>query len=193
MGLKDTRVVGTVENAMGDTTNQKVVIWARAQAGKQVGAGECWDLANSALKQAGAKSSDDLGPMGDDADYVWGDEVTDLKDVQAGDILQFRDFTITTTVETETIYPDGSSDIATQEKEFTRPHHTAVVNEVKSSGVLKILEQNVAPGGKKVQSNTLHTKDVPAGSAASMKGKNKVIVTTTVTVSGTIWAYRPKK
>ena len=130
--------------------------------------------------------------MDEDADYVWGDEVSDLKDVQPGDILQFRDFTVTTTVETETIYADGSSDIATQEKHFTRPHHTAVVSEVKSGGMLKVLEQNVAPGGKKVQSNTLNTKDVPAGST-HVKGKNKVTVTTTVTVSGTIWAYRPKK
>jgi hypothetical protein len=178
---------------MSETTSQKVVNWARAQHGKQVRTGECWDLADSALKHAGAQSSGDLGPMDADADYVWGDEVADLKDVQPGDILQFRDFTITTTVETETIYPDGSSDISTQEKEFTRPHHTAVVNEVKSGGVLRVLEQNVAPGGKKVQSNTLNTKDVPAGSTTSVKGKNKVTVTTTVTVSGTIWAYRPKK
>ena len=79
---------------MSETTSQKVVNWARAQLGKQVRTGECWDLADSALKQAGAKSSGDLGPMDADADYVWGDEVTDLKDVQPGDILQFRDFTI---------------------------------------------------------------------------------------------------
>ena len=178
---------------MSETTSQQVVNWARAQKGKQVRKGECWDLADAALRQAGAKSSADLGPMDEDANYVWGDEIKDLKDVQPGDVLQFRDFTITTTVETETRYPDGSSATASEEKSFDRPHHTAIVSEVGSSGVLKILEQNVDPGGRKVQLNTLHSKDVAATSKESVKGNAKVIVTTTVTVSGTIWAYRPKK
>jgi hypothetical protein len=37
---------------MSETTSQKVVNWARAQLGKQVRTGECWDLADSALNQA---------------------------------------------------------------------------------------------------------------------------------------------
>jgi len=164
---------------MSGTTSQQVVVWARAQLGKQIGKGECWDLADGALKQAGAKSSADLGPMGDDADYVWGDEVSDLKDVQSGDILQFRDFAVTTTTETETRYADGSTDTYTSESTFTRPHHTAVVSEVKGGGLLKILEQNVAPAGKKVQLNSLHTKDVPAAKKETQKQTAKVIVTTT--------------
>jgi hypothetical protein len=178
---------------MSETINQKVVNWARAQSGKQVGKGECWDLADRALRQAGAQSSADLGPMDDDADYVWGDEISDLKDVQPGDILQFRDFAVTTTVETETRYADGSSETSTTEETFTRPHHTAVVSEVKSGGLLKVLEQNVAPAGKKVQLHNLNTKDVAPASKETQKQKAKVIVTTTIAVSGTIWAYRPKK
>ena len=178
---------------MSETINQKVVNWARAQSGKQVGKGECWDLADRALRQAGVQSSADLGPMDDDADYVWGDEISDLKDVQPGDILQFRDFAVTTTVETETRYADGSSETSTTEETFTRPHHTAVVSEVKSGGLLKVLEQNVAPAGKKVQLHNLNTKDVAPASKETQKQKAKVIVTTTVAVSGTIWAYRPKK
>jgi len=178
---------------MSETINQKVVNWARAQSGKQVGKGECWDLADRALRQAGVQSSADLGPMDDDADYVWGDEISDLKDVQPGDILQFRDFAVTTTVETETRYADGSSEASTTEETFTRPHHTAVVSEVKSGGLLKVLEQNVAPAGKKVQLHNLNTKDVAPASKETQKQKAKVIVTTTIAVSGTIWAYRPKK
>jgi len=178
---------------MSETINQKVVNWARAQSGKQVGKGECWDLADRALRQAGVQSSADLGPMDDDADYVWGDEISDLKDVQPGDILQFRDFAVTTTVETETRYADGSSETSTTEETFTRPHHTAVVSEVKSGGLLKVLEQNVAPAGKKVQLHNLNTKDVAPASKETQKQKAKVIVTTTIAVSGTIWAYRPKK
>lgn len=133
---------------MSETTNQQVVNWARAQKGKQVRKGECWDLADAALRQAGAKSSADLGPMDEDADYVWGNSVSDLKDVQAGDILQFRDFTVTTTTETETRYADGSSTIDTTESSFTRPHHTAIVSEVMSGGQLKILEQNCRSRGQ---------------------------------------------
>ena len=178
---------------MSETINQKVVNWARAQSGKQVGKGECWDLADRALRQAGAQSSADLGPMDDDADYVWGDEISDLKDVQPGDILQFRDFAVTTTVETETRYADGSSETSTTEETFTRPHHTAVVSKVKSGALLKILEQNVAPAVKKVQLHNLNTKDVAPASKETQKQKAKVIVTTTIAVSGTIWAYRPKK
>ena len=178
---------------MSETINQKVVNWARAQSGKQVGKGECWDLADRALRQAGVQSSADLGPMDDDADYVWGDEISDLKDVHPGDILQFRDFAVTTTVETETRYADGSSEASTTEETFTRPHHTAVVSEVKSGGLLKVLEQNVAPAGKKVQLHNLNTKDVAPASKETQKQKAKVIVTTTIAVSGTIWAYRPKK
>jgi hypothetical protein len=45
------------------TLNQKVVVWAQGQLGKKVGAGECWDLGESALKQAGAQTSNDLGPL----------------------------------------------------------------------------------------------------------------------------------
>jgi len=178
---------------MSETINQKVVNWARAQSGKQVGKGECWDLADRALRQAGVQSSADLGPRDDEADYVWGDEISDLKDVQPGDILQFRDFAVTTTVETETRYADGSSETSTTEETFTRPHHTAVVSEVKSGGLLKVLEQNVAPAGKKVQLHNLNTKDVAPASKETQKQKAKVIVTTTIAVSGTIWAYRPKK
>jgi len=140
---------------MSETINQKVVNWARAPSGKQVCKGECWDLADRALRQTGAQSSADLGPMNDDADYVWGDEISDLKDVHPGDILQFRDFAVTTTVETETRYADGSSETSTTEETFTRPHHTAVVSKVKRGALLKILEQNVAPAGKKVQLHNL--------------------------------------
>jgi len=48
------------------TLNQKVVVWAQRQLGKKVGAGECWDLGESALKQAGAQTSNDLGPLSTD-------------------------------------------------------------------------------------------------------------------------------
>jgi hypothetical protein len=50
------------------TTNQKVVVWARGKLGHKIGRGECWDLGEAALKQAGASTSSDLGPLGADTD-----------------------------------------------------------------------------------------------------------------------------
>ena len=52
---------------MGDTINQKIYIWARSHIGKQVGNGQCWTLADRALRQAGARSSTTTG---DKDDYV---------------------------------------------------------------------------------------------------------------------------
>jgi len=115
------------------------------------------------------------------------------KDLQPGDILQFRDFTVTTTTDTETRNSDGSSRTSSWESTFTRPHHTAIVSEVKGGGLIKILEQNVAPGGKKVQLHELYTKDMAPATKETQKQNAKVIVTTTISVSGTIWAYHPKK
>jgi len=93
---------------MAESVNQKAIIWARGHKGKQVDRGECWDLANRALRSACGKSSGDFGPVGEDDDYVWGDKVA-LKDVIPGDILQFRDFTVTTETVIEKQFSDGSS------------------------------------------------------------------------------------
>jgi hypothetical protein len=121
------------------TLNQKVVVWAQGQLGKKVGAGE-WDLGESALKQAGAQTSNDLGPVGDDTDYIWGDQI-DMKDVQPGDIIQFRDHDVTTTTETEYTFSDGTSINDTKSSVAQRGHHTAIVNgKLDANGSLKTLE-----------------------------------------------------
>jgi hypothetical protein len=80
------------------TINQKIVTWVHGHLGKKVGKGECWDLAESALRHAGAQTSNDLGPLGDDTDYIWGDPIN-IKDVIPDDILQFRDHEVTTITE----------------------------------------------------------------------------------------------
>jgi hypothetical protein len=188
--------------AMAHTTNQKVVIWAQGQLGKKIGKGECWDLAEEALKQAGAQTSNNLGPVDPDSDYIWGDSI-DVKDVIPGDILQFRDHEVTTTTETEYTFPDGSSEIVTETTTAQRPHHTAVVNgKLDADGAVKTLDQHVKPLGKVVQNKKLYTRDVaPVVKKAVEKRKNpttkkletaKVTKTVTTTVTGTIWAYRPK-
>jgi hypothetical protein len=78
---------------MGDTTgltlNQKVLEFARGQVDKQVGTGECWDLAEDAVTQAGGESSKTLtgvkGKAFESADYKWGIEVK-LDTAQPGEV-----------------------------------------------------------------------------------------------------------
>jgi hypothetical protein len=184
------------------TLNQKVVVWAQGQVGKKVGAGECWDLGESALKQAGAQTSNDLGPVDDDADYIWGDQI-DMKDVQPGDIIQFRDHEVTTTIETEYTFSDGTSVDDNKDSVAQRGHHTAIANgKLEADGSLKTLEQHVKPLGEKVQNKKLLTRDVPPvvtkkfekelNPTTKKEETVEVTTTTTITVTGTTWVYRPK-
>jgi hypothetical protein len=184
------------------TLNQKVVVWAQGHLGKKVGAGECWDLGESALKQAGAQTSNVLGPVGDDTDYIWGDQI-DMKDVQPGDIIQIRDHEVTTTTETEYTFSDGTSINDTKSSVAQRGHHTAIANgKLDADGSLKNLEQHVKPLGEKVQNKTLFTRDVsPLVKKKFEKKLNptthktetvEVTTTVTVTVTGKTWVYRPK-
>jgi len=184
------------------TLNQKVVVWARGKLGQKVGRGECWDLGEGALKQAGAATSNDLGPVEADTNYVWGDPV-DLSKVEPGDILQIRDHLVTTNTTIEYVFQDGS--VVTERMETTakRGHHTAIANGTPDgNGGLRTLEQHVKPRGDIVQSMYLYTRDVPAVVTKSIaqhahprtKHVERVSVTKTVTITvkGTIWPYHPK-
>ena len=73
---------------MSETTSQQVLNWARAQKGKQVRKGECWDLADAALRQAGAQSSADLGPMDDGAHFIVAARIAKNRAVVVLDPLQ---------------------------------------------------------------------------------------------------------
>jgi len=183
------------------TLNQKIIQWASGQVGKQIGAGECWDLANSALLKAGAGTSSNFGPTGPDDDYVWGDEV-DLKDTLPGDVLQYRDFEMTTTTSTDVTFADGSGYVDEPSVTVGHPHHTSIVSQNAGNGVLTVLEQNHLGNHEKVRSSTLRWKDAPTRTTTSKKsmkrqdnGKTElatVVVTVTVSVTGTLKAYRPK-
>lgn len=171
---------------MGDTENQKVLVWARGKLRQQVGKGECWDLAEEALKHAKAVGSADLGPSGPDKDYVWGDAVS-LTDVRPGDILQFTDFAINTRIDIDIEFDDGSEAGSWKEDRSVRgPHHTAIVDQILSPTRFKVLEQHVKPLGKKVQ---LHEIQIAPGtrtetvhkSAIDLRGKLKPGKVTTTT------------
>jgi hypothetical protein len=184
------------------TTNQKVLVWAHGKVGKKVGRGECWDLGEEALKQAGAQTSNDLGPVGDDEDYVWGDPI-DIKDLDPGDVLQLRAHVAKTTTETEYTFSDETEVTDSTEVSAERGHHTVIVNgKLDAEGAVKTLEQHVKPLGKVVQNKKLYTRDVPPVVTKTFEKRTnpttkkvetvEVTKTVTITVSGTIWAYRPK-
>jgi hypothetical protein len=192
---------------MGDTASdpslgQKVQAFASSKSGQQVGDGECFALADAALKNANAKSAADFGAVTADADYVWGTAVI-VSQVQMGDILQFRNFTFTikTVTKTTTKYADGSTDWDSNEntQSVSRPHHTAVVSSGGAQGIVQALEQNVAPPGetqnvKKVQSTEYRlANDQSKTKEVKREGGNTIEIetTTTITVSGKVLAYRP--
>jgi hypothetical protein len=118
-----------------------------------------------------------------------------------GDILQFRDHLVLTTTITDVTFEDGTGYENTERLPMQRAPHTAVVAENKGAFGLKVLEQNIDPGGMKVQLHDLplaSRQPVVKTETRMMKHSSgklrraKVVTTTTVQVSGTISAYRPR-
>jgi hypothetical protein len=159
------------------TPNAGVVGFARRQHGSRVGDGECFALADSALRNAHARSASDFGSVAADADYVWGTGVT-FTDLQAGDIIQMRDYRYDREVNVDN--PDGSGSTDTSFEE--RPHHTAVVETVNGNGSVTVLEQNAPRGSAVRRSNLFFTN------STTTAGRR----TTTIRVQGTFWFYRPQ-
>jgi len=189
---------------MGQTPSlgQQVQTYAANRVAQPVGSGECFDLADRALRAAGARSAADYGEVTADADYRWGDPVQ-LADLQPGDVLQFRDYEVTITVEItrRKTFRDGSTEDSEEESTevYGRPHHTAVVSSRLGGGRLRVLEQNAPPRGgttpqRVVRSNEIHTAGSTSTQSAVRQESDGVVrqeTTTTITVTGTIWAYRP--
>ena len=191
----------------GDDLNLDVRNDAIHMVGKPVvGSGECYDLADQVLKNSGAKSAPDFGKVtkSRDDNYKWGTPV-DLKDVKPGDILQFRDHEIkihTVTKTTKTL-PGGGKSVSTDEKTvpLERGQHTAIVLSNDGDGTMTVAEQHVLDHqtGKlstTIRRNTLYTKDLPTTTTTRTRQEGDVTIkeetTVTISVSGTIWAYRPQ-
>ena len=164
---------GAPQPSLGD----KILGFARQKVGQVHGDGECFTLADDALKGAGAKSAADFGTVAPDVDYVWGAAVARAA-LKPGDIIQMRDYRVETN--TETNRPDGSSESDTRIEE--RPHHTAIVESIGADGRATVLEQN-HPVGSAVTRNVIHLTDTTSSSGST---------TTQVTVSGKFWFYRPQ-
>lgn len=182
---------------------QQVHTWANNRLAQQVGDGECFALADQALRASGARSAADYGQVTANADYVWGTAVQ-LVDVQTGDVLQFRNYSVTVevTVTSTKTFHDGSTEETeeTRTETYTRPHHTAIVSAKLSGGQLRVLEQNAPPRGSStpervVRSNEIHTTGSSSTETSVRQesdGTVRIETTTTITVSGTIRAYRPQ-
>ncbi len=50
----------------------QIVVFATSKSGQRVGDGQCFALADQALKALGARSAADFGTVTADADYKWG-------------------------------------------------------------------------------------------------------------------------
>lgn len=154
--------------------NFSVYNYAAEKLGLKVGDGECTTLASEALKAVGAKNFWELGPTGNDADYVWGSRVATITPVNkstaniiSGDIIQFKNVS----TYKEMTYPDGSWRYYSSN--YNR--HTAIVKGVFGSKIY-VLHQNVGNSGK--------------GPSAKKIVQNGVIDVNEIT-DGTMWVYRP--
>jgi len=165
---------GTPKHTQASMAEQ-IVSYPRHHFGDRVGDGECFTLTDRALRNAGARSARDFGQVTPDADYVWGTSVT-LADVRSGDIIQLRDYHFLKRVDTED--ESGSS---FREEEGSRPHHTAIVERVDGNGAITVLEQNVERSPVRRSQLFFTNRRTTSGSQ-----------TTTITVTGTFWFYRPQ-
>ena len=122
--------------------------------GKDSKASECWDLAEEALRFAGAKTSKEF--MGkkfkSNSNYQWGESINSFSQLKPGDIIQFYKYHY---------HGAGSKD----EREYqdrgstSQPRHTAIVKDVigGENDCLEVYEQNVPTGGA-VQTAILYFK-----------------------------------
>jgi len=121
-----------IQKHCGETPdiNKLIVTFVKANVGKKVGRGECWDLAAQALNQTGALW---------DGAYVFGRRIDLNKEcVYPGDIIQFENVQVQYT-KLNAVYREMMD------------HHTAIVFSVDENKNMVLAEQNTSDGGKKVR------------------------------------------
>ncbi len=165
-----------VPSAAGGAIGASVVSYASHRLGRRVPDGQCFALADRALRYAGARSAADYGEVLPDGDYIWGVEVG-LANLRPGDVVQFRDYSCTVTTVTRT-----DSATTTDDRVQERRHHTAIVERAGPDDAVAVLEQNSPPGSPVVRTQLFFR----SGRTES-DGR-----TTTVTVNGTLWFYTPQ-
>jgi hypothetical protein len=137
-----------------DDRREAVLQFAQEHQGDKVGGGTCWDLVEKALDAAKAKGSNDYGKVTLTADYKWGQPIS-LGDAQPGDILQFKDHvaTVAKTRNVKINFPNGESIEYESFKthDYTRGHHSAIVDKNLGNGVIRVWEQHVKRGHQAVE------------------------------------------
>jgi hypothetical protein len=123
--------------------NQKVLAFAAEKMGEQVGNGECWTLADEALKSAGARPADG---------YNFGRELKPGERAVPGDVMQFTSVKLA-----------GRRGGGTYTITLGTPNHTAVIREVKGPRSYEVLHQNFGDAGKTVSKVTLDLADLTEG------------------------------
>jgi hypothetical protein len=175
---------------MGDDLNAKLVAAAEKRVGKKAlmktnYGTDCFVLVDQLLRDIGAATAADgdvtVTPT---ADYDWGDGIL-LDSIQPGDILQFRKHFIKIVTVTK-----NSKGTVTNTVTLNRPHHTAIVVEVHGDGSVTVIEQNVYPNPGIVHRNVIPRLDpVDKDTKRTHNGDDEI--TTTMTVTGDVKAYRP--
>jgi hypothetical protein len=121
--------------------NQRILDYAKKHSGQQVGNGECWTLANEALKAAAARRP---------ATMVWGRKLSAGEEPLPGDVIQFTSVTFHS--------KKGTS-------HYGSPNHTAIIEQVQSPGVFLLLQQNMG-GQKTVSEGTIDLATKTEGALA---------------------------
>lgn len=143
---------------------------------------DCFALVDKLLRNLGAQTAADGDvPVTATADYDWGDGIL-LDSLQPGDILQFRKHVVDIAIWK---YANGKWYEASG-RTLTRPHHTAIVMEVRKDGSVVVVEQNVHPNPGKVTRNVIPRLD--AGEETRVVGSEEKIK---LKVTGAVRAYRP--
>ena len=138
-------------------TNAKILEFVNTVVGKQVGRGECWDLAAAALDYSGAY----LDRTNQKNIYIFGKEYNPKKDkVYPGDIIQIENLKIEYTKENMIITESMT-------------HHTAIIYEVVDTDLYKIAHQNNNFSGRKVGISELRMNDIKKGTVTFYRPHKK--------------------
>jgi hypothetical protein len=126
--------------------NATIIKYIESVIGKKVDRGECWDLANQALKLVKADW---------DGEFKYGKLLDPKKDtIYPGDIIQFKNVVI------EEVEENGNETLTTKQK---MAQHTAIVYKVNGQGDFMIAHQNTSFSGRKVGVSRLVLKYVKRG------------------------------
>ncbi len=127
--------------------NERIIRFVDSNKGRQVGSGECWDLAAGALEFAGAY----LDRSTKASVYMFGKAMNPRHDIiYPGDIIQFENVIIQ-------FRRDNNKYIEKM------PHHTAIIYTVNGPGRYLIAHQNNSKTGKRVGITYLDLKHIKQG------------------------------